>query len=154
MAPPLEGGLGSRYTYRLRFFSTLPDTFANSARVQLGVVPRDAIVADKCDVFVGMLCPSVRPWIVVMQRLQREHEHAAHALHARILTCACMRHRWPSCAWPWWCIWRFIILSRLSRMSLVIISAVPSSLLCQCCLSAYLPGRLPALDAGHSTPSL
>lgn len=47
-ASPDDGGVGSEYAYNLRFYSTLPDTFDNNARVLLGLgAPRDAIIADK-----------------------------------------------------------------------------------------------------------
>ncbi|KAI8464780.1 MAG: hypothetical protein J3K34DRAFT_439122 [Monoraphidium minutum] len=42
-----EGGVGSRYAFKQRFFSTLPDTFANNARVNLGLLPEDAVIADR-----------------------------------------------------------------------------------------------------------
>jgi hypothetical protein len=47
-APAEEGGLGSRYALRLRFYSTLPPTLDNQLRVNLGLAPpRDAIIADR-----------------------------------------------------------------------------------------------------------
>ena len=46
-APREAGGLGSEYAFKLRFFSTLPDTFANQLRVAAGALPRDAVVADR-----------------------------------------------------------------------------------------------------------
>jgi len=47
-ASPEEGGPGSRYSYRLRWYSTLPDTFDNNARVLLGLgMPHDAIISDR-----------------------------------------------------------------------------------------------------------
>ncbi|KAL4421566.1 hypothetical protein ABPG75_010857 [Micractinium tetrahymenae] len=43
-----EGGLGSTYSFRQRFYSTLPDTLDNQLRVNLGLgMPRDAIIADR-----------------------------------------------------------------------------------------------------------
>jgi hypothetical protein len=35
-AAPEDGGPGSEYKFRARFYSTLPDTFENNARVNLG----------------------------------------------------------------------------------------------------------------------
>lgn len=47
-APAEEGGLGSTYSFRQRFYSTLPDTLDNRLRVNLGLgMPRDAIIADR-----------------------------------------------------------------------------------------------------------
>jgi hypothetical protein len=43
--PPEKGGVGSSSAYTLRFYSTLPDTMQNNLRVQLGLLPEDAIVA-------------------------------------------------------------------------------------------------------------
>lgn len=46
--PADEGGLGSRYRFRQRWFSTLPDTLDNNLRVNLGLgMPHDAIIADR-----------------------------------------------------------------------------------------------------------
>jgi hypothetical protein len=44
-APPEKGGLGAASAYSLRFYSTLPDTFENNMRVNLGLLPQDRIVA-------------------------------------------------------------------------------------------------------------
>jgi hypothetical protein len=60
-APAADGGVGSRYAFRQRYFSTLPDTFDNNLRMQLGLgMPRDAIIADRAynsaqstDAFLG-----------------------------------------------------------------------------------------------------
>lgn len=47
-APAEEGGLGSTYAFRQRFYSTLPDTLDNQLRVNLGLgMPRDAIIPDR-----------------------------------------------------------------------------------------------------------
>ncbi|KAI3424728.1 hypothetical protein D9Q98_008117 [Chlorella vulgaris] len=47
-APAEAGGLGSRYSFTQRFYSTLPPTFDNELRVQLGLgMPQDAIIADR-----------------------------------------------------------------------------------------------------------
>ncbi|PRW44443.1 hypothetical protein C2E21_6800 [Chlorella sorokiniana] len=47
-APAEEGGLGSRYSFRQRFYSTLPPTLDNELRVNLGLgMPQDAIVCDR-----------------------------------------------------------------------------------------------------------
>nr|QFB70720.1 chloroplast hypothetical protein 3 [Chlorella ohadii] len=47
-ASPEEGGLGSRYAFRQRFYSTLPPTLDNELRVNLGLgMPQDAIVSDR-----------------------------------------------------------------------------------------------------------
>jgi len=46
-APAADGGVGSSYAFRQRYYSTLPDTFSNNARVQLGFMPEDAIIADR-----------------------------------------------------------------------------------------------------------
>lgn len=47
-APLEQGGLGSTTKYELHFYSTLPDTFDNQLRVQLGFgMPRDEIVQDR-----------------------------------------------------------------------------------------------------------
>ena len=56
-----DGGVGSTYSFRQRFYSTLPDTFENNMIVQLGLgMPRDAIIADRAynsrqstDAFLG-----------------------------------------------------------------------------------------------------
>lgn len=56
-----DGGVGSTYAFRQRFYSTLPDTFENNMIVQLGLgMPRDAIIADRAynsrqstDAFLG-----------------------------------------------------------------------------------------------------
>jgi hypothetical protein len=46
--PAEEGGLGSGYRLRQRWYSTLPDTLDNNLRVNLGLgMPRDAIIADR-----------------------------------------------------------------------------------------------------------
>lgn len=43
-----DGGVGSEYSYALRYYSTLPDTFENNMIVNLGLgSPHDAIIADK-----------------------------------------------------------------------------------------------------------
>lgn len=60
-APADEGGPGSVYSYTLRYYSTLPDTFDNNARVLLGLgMPHDAIIPDRAfntkstsDAFLG-----------------------------------------------------------------------------------------------------
>lgn len=41
------GGVGSEAAYRARFFSTLPDTLANSLKVNLGLPPSDAVIPDR-----------------------------------------------------------------------------------------------------------
>jgi len=47
-AAPEDGGLGSCVSYKLRFYSTLPDTLANTLRVQVaGQVPEDAVISDR-----------------------------------------------------------------------------------------------------------
>jgi hypothetical protein len=42
-----EGGVGSTLEYGMRFYSTLPDTFANSFKMNVGMLPNDAIIADR-----------------------------------------------------------------------------------------------------------
>ncbi len=42
-----EGGVGSTLEYGMRFYSTLPDTFANSFKMNVGMLPSDAIIADR-----------------------------------------------------------------------------------------------------------
>ncbi len=46
-AAPEDGGIGSSYSFRQRFYSTLPDTFSNNLRVNLGFLPEDAIISDR-----------------------------------------------------------------------------------------------------------
>ncbi|KAK9812649.1 hypothetical protein WJX72_001250 [[Myrmecia] bisecta] len=54
------GGVGSSVTYKQRYFSTLPDTFANNLKVNLGILPNDAVIPDRAfntksntDAFLG-----------------------------------------------------------------------------------------------------
>ena len=42
-----EGGVGSTVDFGMRFYSTLPDTFANSFKMNVGMLPSDAIIADR-----------------------------------------------------------------------------------------------------------
>ncbi|GBG00009.1 hypothetical protein Rsub_12787 [Raphidocelis subcapitata] len=46
-APKEDGGVGSDYEFRARYYSTLPDTLANRTRVNLGFLPQDAIIPDR-----------------------------------------------------------------------------------------------------------
>ncbi|MEW5302499.1 MAG: hypothetical protein WDW36_005279 [Sanguina aurantia] len=46
-APVEQGGLGSSTPYKMRLFSTLPDTWDNNVRVTLGLLPHDAVVLDR-----------------------------------------------------------------------------------------------------------
>ncbi len=39
--------MGSNIEYGMRFYSTLPDTFANSFKMNVGMLPSDAIIADR-----------------------------------------------------------------------------------------------------------
>jgi len=39
--------VGSNIEYGMRFYSTLPDTFANSFKMNVGMLPSDAIIADR-----------------------------------------------------------------------------------------------------------
>lgn len=39
--------LGRPVRYTSRFYSTLPDSFANALRVNLGVVPQQRVIADR-----------------------------------------------------------------------------------------------------------
>lgn len=92
-APAEEGGLGSRYSFRQRFYSTLPPTLDNELRVrgQRGLT-REAGIC----VAAWFMCRGVwimRPWSQL---------HASMNLHAAALYCrstwvwAC--HKMPSCA--------------------------------------------------------
>lgn len=42
-----DGGVGSTLGYSLRFYSTLPDTFENQFKMNVGILPSDAIIADR-----------------------------------------------------------------------------------------------------------
>ena len=39
--------MGSSIEYGMRFYSTLPDTLANTFRMNVGLLPSDAIIADR-----------------------------------------------------------------------------------------------------------
>ena len=42
-----DGGVGSTIEYSLRFYSTLPDTFENQVKMNIGLLPSDAVIADR-----------------------------------------------------------------------------------------------------------
>lgn len=46
-ASEADGGIGSTLEYNLRFYSTLPDTFENNFKMNVGILPSDAIIADR-----------------------------------------------------------------------------------------------------------
>lgn len=39
--------MGSSIEYSLHFYSTLPDTFENQFKMNVGILPSDAIIADR-----------------------------------------------------------------------------------------------------------
>mmetsp|Transcript_7017 Transcript_7017/g.11933 ORF Transcript_7017/g.11933 Transcript_7017/m.11933 type:complete len:421 (+) Transcript_7017:308-1570(+) len=46
-APVDQGGLGSTLQFQARFYSTLPDTLSNQFKFAVGMLPSDAIIADR-----------------------------------------------------------------------------------------------------------